>query len=81
MSQRAGQPTLSDAAGAGDDEVAPGPDPVAGGELEEQRAVEATMAAVVDILDAGRVAQAGGPCAGLEALLPAGGAGDRGWDE
>jgi hypothetical protein len=46
-------------------------DPVAAGELEEQRAIETADGAVVDVLDAGGMAQPGGAGAGLEALLPA----------
>ena len=34
-------------------------DPVAGGELEEQRAVEPAGDLIVDVLDAGRMAQLG----------------------
>ena len=44
-------------------------DPVAAGELQEQRAVEPARCAVVDVLDGGEMAQLGGPGACLEALL------------
>ncbi|GEP12587.1 hypothetical protein MGN01_44320 [Methylobacterium gnaphalii] len=72
MPERAGQPTLAYTARAGDHEVTPGPDPVAGGELEEQGPVQAAMAAVIDVLDTGGMAQPCGAGAGLEALLPPG---------
>ena len=71
LTERAGEPALSDAAGAGDQEIVALTDPVAAGELEEQRAIETTDGAVVDVIDAGGMAQPGGAGAGLEALLPA----------
>ena len=71
MPERASQPAFAEAARAGDDEVAPGSDPVAGGEPEEQGPIQAAMAAVVDVLDACGVTQAGRTGAGLEALLAA----------
>jgi len=49
----------------------PGADPLAPGELEEQGSVETAWGAVVDILDAGGLAQFGGAGPALEALLPA----------
>jgi hypothetical protein len=51
--QGAGEPAFADAARAGDDEVAAGADPFAGGELAEERAVEPTGGTIIDILDAG----------------------------
>jgi hypothetical protein len=39
--ERAGEPAFADAAGAGDPQIAPFADEVAGGELEEQDAIEA----------------------------------------
>jgi hypothetical protein len=45
-------------------------DPVAGGEFEEQGAVQPARVVIIDILDAGRMAKAGGFGAGFEALLP-----------
>jgi len=44
-------------------------DPVAAGQPQEQRSVEAARRAEVDILDGGGVPQLGGARAGLEALL------------
>src|SRR5665213_1477583 len=46
-------------------------DPVAAGELEEQRPVEAAHGTVIDVLDAGAMAQLGGAGARLEAILSA----------
>ena len=51
LSERAGEPAFADAAGTDDDQVAL--DPLAGGELLEERAVEASGSAVVDVLDGG----------------------------
>ena len=69
--ESAGEPTLAQAAGAGDQQIAMFGDPVAGGELKEQRPVEPARILIVDVLDAGAVAQFGGAGAGLELLLPA----------
>ena len=44
-------------------------DPIATGELEEQRAIEPAHGPVVDVLDRGEMPQFGGPGARLEALL------------
>ena len=44
-------------------------DPVATGEAQEYRAIEAARGPIVDILHGGGVPQLGGSCAGLEALL------------
>mgnify|MGYP007001784879 CR=1 FL=1 len=44
-------------------------DPVAGGELEEQRAVEAALGTEIGILDLRVMAQSGGAGTSLEALL------------
>src|SRR5208337_3483395 len=44
-------------------------DPVAAGQLQEQRTVEAARRAVIDILDRGQMAQLGGLGAAFEALL------------
>src|ERR1700738_3450478 len=67
--ERAGEPTLADAARAGDQKIAPLADEVAACELEEHRAIEATSGVVIDVLDAGIMAQPCGPGAGLEALV------------
>jgi len=71
LAERAGEPTLSQPARSGDEQVAALVDPVAGGEFEEQGAIEPARAVVIDILDAGRMAQAGGFGARFEAFLPA----------
>ncbi len=62
---------LAQATGPGDQQVAALGDPVAGGELEEQRAVEPARTLIVDVLDAGGMAQPGDPGARFELLLPA----------
>src|SRR3954452_11930706 len=69
VSQGAAEPALSNATRAGDQQIAPLADPVAGGELEKQRPVEAARGPEVNILDAGRVAQFGRFGPGLAALL------------
>ena len=56
LAERAGEPTLSQPARSGDEQVAALVDPVAGGEFEEQGAVEPARAVIIDILDAGRMA-------------------------
>jgi hypothetical protein len=71
VAERAGEPAFADPAWPGDQEVAPGPDPAAGSELEERGTVEPAMRVVVDILDAGGVTKARRAGAGLEALLAA----------
>jgi hypothetical protein len=71
VAERAGEPALADAARTGDQEIAVLADEVAPGELEEQGALEAASGAIIDVFDAGIVAQLRGPGAGLEALLPA----------
>src|SRR5262249_41061601 len=71
VTERAGEPAFADAARAGDQQIAPFTDEVAGGELEEQGAIEAACGVIIDVLDAGVVAQPCGPGARLEALLPA----------
>ncbi|CAN2536363.1 hypothetical+protein [Methylocapsa aurea] len=60
---------FAEAARPGDQQIAPFGDPVAGGELQEQSPVEPACALIVHILDAGRMAQASGAGARLEALL------------
>ena len=56
---------------ADNEQIAAFGDPVASGELEEQRAVESARALIVDVLDAGWVTQPGDPGARFELLLPA----------
>ena len=60
---------LADAARPGDDEIAAGADPFAGGELAEESTIEAAGGTIVDILDAGGLAKARDSCARLEAFL------------
>jgi hypothetical protein len=71
MTERAGEPAFADAARACDQQIAPLADEVAGRELEEQGAIEAAGGAIVDVLDAGVMAQPCGSGARLKALLPA----------
>src|SRR5947209_13628553 len=71
VAEGAGEPTLAQTACPGQEQIAALGDPVAGGELEEQRAVEAARTLIVDVLDAGRVTQPGDPGARFELLLPA----------
>jgi hypothetical protein len=66
-----GEPTLAQAAHPGQEQIAALGDPVASGELEEERAVEPAGTLIVDVLDAGRVTQPGDPGARFELLLPA----------
>ena len=54
-----------------DQQIAPLSDEVADGELEEQGAIEAAGGVIIDVLDAGVVAQPCGPGPRLEALLAA----------
>ena len=54
VAESAGEPTFAQAARAGHEQIAAFGDPVASGELEEQRAVEPARALIVDVLDAGR---------------------------
>ena len=71
LAERAGEPAFAQAARPGDEQIAAFGDPVAGGELEEQGAVEPARALIIDILDAGRMTQARGSGARFEPLLPA----------
>jgi hypothetical protein len=69
VSQGASEPAFADAARPGDDEIAAGADPFAGGELAEESTIEAAGGTIVDILDAGGLAKARDSCARLEAFL------------
>ena len=60
---------LPRATGPGDQQVAALGDPVAGGELEEQRAVEPARTLIVDVLDAGRMTQLSDPGVTLHEIL------------
>ena len=53
LRQGAAKPGLSDPTGAGDDQIAPVGDPFAGEQALEQRLVEATARAVIDVLRTG----------------------------
>jgi hypothetical protein len=59
LSERAGEPALAGAGFPGDQEVLPSGDPVAGGELGEQRLVEAAGRLGVEILDGGVLPEIG----------------------
>src|SRR5271156_3586840 len=71
VAKGAGEPTLAQAARPGDEQTAALGDPVAGGELEEQRAVKPAVTLIVDVFDGGRVTQLGDPGARFELLLSA----------
>ncbi len=66
MAERAREPALSDPCRPFDDEVLRHVDPIAGGELLEERAVEAARRAIVDVLDGRMMAQASISQPGLE---------------
>jgi hypothetical protein len=53
VTERAGKPTFADPGGPTQDQIVVCVDPVAIGELVEQRAVEATRGSVINVLDAG----------------------------
>ena len=59
VAERTGKPTFADAGRADDQQVLVPCDPVAGGELGEQCLVETARRLHVDVLDDGRLAQAG----------------------
>ena len=67
-SARASQ-LLPTPAGAGDQQIILGADPVSAGEIEEERAVEAAHDTVIDLQDAGGQARLGGAGAAIELLL------------
>jgi hypothetical protein len=71
VTECASEPAFADATWTRDQKIAPLADEVAAGELEEQGAIEAAGSAVIDVLDAGVMAQPCGLGAGLEALLSA----------
>ena len=76
VAQRAGEPAFTDTRRAADHQIVGRGDPVAGDELHEQRPVEPTAAAVIDILRRRLVTQLGKPQPGgqlavvAEAPLP-----------
>src|SRR5208283_2671628 len=71
VAEGAGEPTLAQTARPGDEQIAALGEPVAGGELEEQCAVEPAGVLIVDVLDTGGMTQTGRPGACFELLLPA----------
>jgi hypothetical protein len=58
LAESAGKPAFAGATRSCDDEASPLADPVAGGELEEQRAVETARGAIIDVFDAGGLTKA-----------------------
>ena len=69
VTERGGDPALADAGGTADQQVGMIVDPAALGEPGEQCAVEPPRRAVVDVLDAGLLAQLGVAQAGGEPLV------------
>ena len=59
VAERRSQPALADAGRADERQIVVGFDPVALGELLEQRAVKTARTAVIDVFDAGLLAQLG----------------------
>jgi hypothetical protein len=71
VAERARQPTLGQAARRRHEEIAPLGYPSTGGELEEQRAVEAARRRKVDVLDTGGVTELDDPRPCFKLLLSA----------
>ena len=71
VAERASKPALAGSGRPADEQVVVAVDPVAGGELVEERLVEAARGSQVDVLDAGVLAQGGELEAGDEALVVA----------
>jgi hypothetical protein len=71
VTERTGKPTLADPSGSAQDQIVVRVDPLAMGELLEQSAVEASRGSVIDILDAGLLAQSGIAQPGSKALVAA----------
>src|SRR5665213_1006483 len=71
LPKRAGEPALAQTRGPRDEQIAALGNPVAGAEFEKQGAVEPARALIIDVLDAGCMAQARDPRACFELLLPA----------
>ena len=69
VAERAGNPVLADTGRADDQQVLLAVDPVAGGQLVEQRAVEAARRPQIDVLDDGLLPQGGEPQAGDQPLV------------
>jgi hypothetical protein len=71
VTERTGKPTLADPSGSAQDQIVVRVDPLAMGELLVQSAVEASRGSVIDILDAGLLAQSGIAQPGSKALVAA----------
>jgi hypothetical protein len=69
VGERAGDPGLAHAGGAEDEEVERLAYPVAGGELGDERLVEAARGAQIEVLKAGALLEAGLAQAGLQAPI------------
>jgi hypothetical protein len=71
VAERRCQPRFADAGWPGDDQIVVGLDPLAGGELLEQGAIQSSRAAIIDILDGCLMAQPGIAQAANELLVVA----------
>lgn len=71
VTERTSKPTFADAGWPAQDQIVVRVDPFAGSEFMEQRAIEAAVNSVIDILDDGIVAQSGIAQPGREALVAA----------
>ena len=69
VAERRGQPALADAGRAAEHQIVVGVDPFALGQLLEQGAVETARGAIVDVFDAGLLAQFGDAQPRREALV------------
>ena len=69
VAERRGQPTFADAGWSNERQIVVGIDPVALGQLLEQRAVKTARTAIIDIFDAGLLAQLGIAQAGYEPFV------------
>ena len=71
MTEGTGQPALADAGGPAQDQIVVRVDPLAISEPLKERAVEAAGGSVIDVLDAGRLAQSGVSQSGGQPLVAA----------
>ena len=71
VAEGTGKPAFADAGRPAQDQIVVRVDPLAGGELVEQRAIEAARGSVIDVLDDGMVAQSGIAQPSGEALVAA----------
>ena len=71
MTEGAGKPAFADAGRPAQDQIVVRVDPLAVGELVEQRPIEAARGPVIDVLDDGVVAQSGIAQPGGNALVAA----------